>query len=426
MSGEEAAIKVENVAKKYCKGLKKSMLYGLEDIGRNSIGLRSRSDHLRDGEFWALKDVSFEVGKGETLGVIGPNGSGKTTLLSLLNGIFPPDTGKITVKGRVGGLIAVGAGFHPLLTGRENIHLNAAILGMTRQEVDGKFADIVEFADIGDFLDTPVKNYSSGMHIRLGFAIAAHAETDILLVDEVLSVGDWNFQHKSIKKMHDLINKGRTLVYVSHDMPSVISLTKKAIYIDAGKIKALGETRMVVQRYLADVNKKLGLTDADETAMRRGVGGARFNRIEVLDENEKPRAQFRSGDTIIVRSHFESAIKIRSPTFGVGIRESKSNAYVTFAKSKTREMPDTLPQKGHIDCIFKEAPLRPNDYQLYVGLSDSERTGILPYDIVEDVKPRFRILPTEEDYTEDLGGTSIDMVKLAREIKVIGGKDDGG
>jgi len=186
----DIAITVDHVSKKYCKSLKRSMLYGVTDIGRNTLGLSSHSGNLRKSEFWAVDDVSFEVKKGETLGIIGPNGSGKTTLLKMLNGIFWPDKGKITVKGRVGALIEVGAGFHPLLTGRENIYINAAILGMTKEEVDEKFDDIVEFADIGDFLDTPVKFYSRGMYVRLGFAVAVHCEPDILLVDEVLAVGD--------------------------------------------------------------------------------------------------------------------------------------------------------------------------------------------------------------------------------------------
>jgi len=183
---DEIAIKVDHVSKKYCKSLKRAMVYGVTDIGRNTLGLSSHSENLRKHEFWAVDDISFEVRKGETLGIIGSNGSGKTTLLKMLNGIFWPDKGKITINGRVGALIEVGAGFHPLLTGRENVYINAAILGMTKEEVDEKFDSIIEFADIGDFLDTPVKFYSSGMYVRLGFAVAVHCEPDILLVDEVL------------------------------------------------------------------------------------------------------------------------------------------------------------------------------------------------------------------------------------------------
>ena len=190
----DTVIKVENVSKKYCRSLKHTMMYGMQDIARNSIGLKSCSDTLREGEFWALNDVSFEVKKGETLGIVGANGSGKSTLLKLLNGIFMPDKGRIEINGRVGALIEVGAGFHPMLTGRENIYVNGAILGMSKKEIDKKFDEIVDFADIGDFIDSPVKHYSSGMYVRLGFAIASHADLDILMVDEVLAVGDFRFK----------------------------------------------------------------------------------------------------------------------------------------------------------------------------------------------------------------------------------------
>ncbi|MCK4325438.1 ABC transporter ATP-binding protein, partial [bacterium] len=183
----DIAIKVEHVSKKFCKRLRHTMLYGTVDIARSTLGLLPHSGQLRVGEFWAVDDVSFELKRGETLGIIGPNGAGKTTVLKMLNGIFMPDKGKIIIKGRVGALIEVGAGFHPMLTGRENIYINGTILGMSKREIDKKFDDIVNFADIGDFIDSPVKHYSSGMYVRLGFAIAIHCEPDILLVDEVLA-----------------------------------------------------------------------------------------------------------------------------------------------------------------------------------------------------------------------------------------------
>jgi lipopolysaccharide transport system ATP-binding protein len=247
---DDIVIKVEQVSKKYCKSLKRSMLYGIEDIGRNMVGLSSRSDRLRKNEFWAVDDVSFELKKGETLGIIGPNGSGKTTLLKMLNGIFWPDKGKITVKGRVGALIEIGAGFHPLLTGRENIYINAAILGMTKKEVDSKFNDFVEFADIGDSLDTPVKFYSSGMFVRLGFAVAIHCRPDILLVDEILAVGDTDFRRKSADRMKDLItNNDCSIILVSHNMHSVTAIANKAILLNNGAILASGDVKNVVAQY---------------------------------------------------------------------------------------------------------------------------------------------------------------------------------
>lgn len=247
---EDIAIKVEHVSKKYCTSLKRSMLYGMRDIGRNVIGLSSHSDRLRKNEFWAVDDVSFEVRRGETLGIIGPNGAGKTTLLKMLNGIFWPDRGKITVRGRVGALIEVGAGFHPLLTGRENVYINAAILGMTKKEVDEKFDDIVEFADIGDFLDAPVKFFSSGMFVRLGFAVAVHCEPDILLVDEVLAVGDVGFRVKCYNKIAELV-KNCAVVIVSHHMPAITRISSQCMVLNNGRSIFLGTTDHAIQYYLS-------------------------------------------------------------------------------------------------------------------------------------------------------------------------------
>lgn len=253
---DDTAIKVEHVSKKYCKNLKRSMLYGVNDIGRNTLGLSSHPATLRKDEFWAVDDVSFEVKKGETLGIIGPNGSGKTTLLKMLNGIFWPDKGRITVKGKVGALIAVGAGFHPLLTGRENVYINAAILGMTKKEVDEKFDDIIEFADIGDFIDAPVKFYSSGMFVRLGFAVAVHCEPDILLVDEVLAVGDIEFRAKCYKKIDEIKDK-TTIVIVSH-MPETLSrLCNEAFLLDRGRKIMRGSLAEVQEYYMSNLLKNM-------------------------------------------------------------------------------------------------------------------------------------------------------------------------
>jgi lipopolysaccharide transport system ATP-binding protein len=232
---EDVDIKVEHVSKKYCKSLRRSMSYGLRDISRNTLGLSSRPGKLRGDEFWAVDDVSFDVMRGETLGLIGPNGSGKTTMLKMLNGIFWPDKGKITVNGRVGALIAVGAGFHPALTGKENVYVNAAILGMTKKEATERFDDIIEFAGIGDFIDTAVKYYSSGMFVRLGFATAIHCEPDILLVDEVLAVGDSGFRTKCFNKIGELRECGMTTIIVSHSMQLISTYTDRALLLKDGK-----------------------------------------------------------------------------------------------------------------------------------------------------------------------------------------------
>ena len=225
------------------------MWYGFRDILRDTASLRSKSDRLRRKEFWAVDDISFEIRKGETLGLIGPNGAGKTTLLKMLNGIIIPDKGSLRIKGRVGALIQIGAGFHPQLTGRENIYINGAILGMGKREIDRKFDAIVEFANIGDFLDTPVKFYSSGMFVRLGFAVAVHCEPDILLVDEVLAVGDYGFQNKCFNRIGELRNNGTTTVVISHNMHLISVFTQRVLLLRKGIVDYNGDVAQGIEKY---------------------------------------------------------------------------------------------------------------------------------------------------------------------------------
>lgn len=245
----DTVIKVENVSKKFTKTMKHLITYGGMDITRDFIGIKSKTDRLRKGEFWALNDIGFELRKGETLGLIGANGSGKTTLLKLINGIFMPDNGKITVKGRVGALIAIGAGFHSMLTGRENVYVNGQILGMSKREIDKKFDEIVEFSEIGDFIDAPVKHYSSGMFVRLGFSVAVHCEPDILLIDEVLAVGDLSFRNKSMRKMTEMREKANAIVFISHNLEQVRNLCSRVIVLDKGEMFHDGDTDESIINY---------------------------------------------------------------------------------------------------------------------------------------------------------------------------------
>ena len=246
---DDVVLRVEHLSKKFCRTLKRSMFYGTIDIMRSMLGIPYDTGKLRKDEFWALDDVSFELRKGETLGIIGENGSGKSTLLRLITGIFPPDRGRITFKGRIGALIAVGAGFHPHMTGRENVYLNGTILGMTRKEIDEKFGEIVEFADIGEFIDAPVNTYSSGMRVRLGFSIAVHGNPDILLVDEILSVGDLSFGNKSMRKMAEFREKANALIFISHNLEQVRNLCNRVIVLDHGKILFEGDTHEALVFY---------------------------------------------------------------------------------------------------------------------------------------------------------------------------------
>ncbi len=238
----ETVVKVEGLHKKFCRHLKRSMFYGALDVARNMMGVNTDSSYLRKSEFWALKDVNCELRTGETLGIIGINGSGKSTLLRMITGIFTPDMGRIEVRGRISSLIAVGAGFHPHMTGRENIYLNGIILGMSRKEIDRKFDQIVDFSEIEDFLEAPVATYSSGMKVKLGFSIAMFCEPDILLVDEVLSVGDLSFRNKSLRQMAEYRKKANAIIFVSHSLEQVSKLCNRVIVLNKGELVYDGET----------------------------------------------------------------------------------------------------------------------------------------------------------------------------------------
>lgn len=314
---DDIAIKVDHVSKKYCKSLKNSMLYGVNDIARNSLGFSSHSERLREDEFWAVNDVSFELKKGETLGIIGPNGSGKTTLLKMLNGIFWPDKGKITIKGKVGALIEVGAGFHPLLTGRENIYVNGAILGMSKKEIDEKFDDIVAFADIGDFLDSPVKNYSSGMYVRLGFSVAIHCEPDILLVDEILAVGDRNFQIKCYQKMNEVKKRGTTIILVAHNEYTIREQTEICLYLDKGILKFLGPSEDGITIYIKDMLKKRENIHPGELKKNHNFIKAEILSVKFLDEKFSEITSIETGRELNLL--FECNIKeeLNNPIFGI-------------------------------------------------------------------------------------------------------------
>jgi len=232
---DDVLVRVENVFKKFCRSLKRSLWYGMKDLGNELIG-RSPNDNgqLRKDEFWAVKDVSFELKRGECLGLIGRNGAGKTTLLRMLNGLIKPDKGRIEMHGRVGALIALGAGFNPILTGRENIYVNASVLGLSKKEIDAKFDEIVDFAELGEFIDAPVQSYSSGMQVRLGFSIATSFKPDILLLDEVLAVGDIGFRAKCFNVISEIINNA-SVIFVSHNMPEISRICSSVIVLNKGE-----------------------------------------------------------------------------------------------------------------------------------------------------------------------------------------------
>lgn len=246
-------ISVEEVSKKFCRNLKRSLFYGVQDIVADLTGGRRQSHQLRSQEFWALQSISFQLHRGEAVGLIGTNGAGKSTLLRIISGLIKPDTGRVRIRGRIAPLIALGAGFNPILTGRENIYANMSILGLSTQEIEQRFQDVVDFAEIEDAIDAPVQTYSSGMAARLGFACAIHTEPDILLIDEVLSVGDARFKAKCYRRLYELRQKGVAFILVNHNPQAILNICDRALYLAQGQLIVSGDVNSVVTQYEKDL-----------------------------------------------------------------------------------------------------------------------------------------------------------------------------
>src|SRR5688572_8472279 len=301
------AIKVEDLGKKYIIGHQGKGGYKTfrDQIGDNLKTVFSKTKKMFSGQmvvegdemedFWALKDVSFEVKQGETIGIIGRNGAGKSTLLKILSRITEPTTGKVAIKGRVASLLEVGTGFHPELTGRENIFLNGAILGMSQAEIKKKFDEIVDFSGVEQFLDTPVKRFSSGMYVRLAFSVAAHLEPEILVVDEVLAVGDAEFQKKCLGKMKDVsTNEGRTVLFVSHNMGTILQLCQSCILLQNGMVASIGKPQAIIEDYY---NNKNSISYSNDSS----TADIYLKKAEAVDENGNPKENFAHNDDIILR-----------------------------------------------------------------------------------------------------------------------------
>lgn len=308
----DTVIRVEGLGKKYIIGHQQQERYSaLRDVissKTKSLLKRNSKQQKTEEEFWALKDVSFEIKHGDRVGIIGRNGAGKSTLLKVLSQITEPTTGRINIRGRIASLLEVGTGFHPELTGRENIYLNGAILGMSKAEIERKFDEIVDFAEVEKFLDTPVKRYSSGMYVRLAFAVAAHLEPEILVVDEVLAVGDTKFQSKCLAKMEEAGKEGKTILFVSHNMGTLKTLCNRAFLISSGRIIKQGETADIVSQYLKEsVSEKEQNGEVYWTDKATAPGGKelRLVYIRLFDEQKLLRQDFESSNQIEIEIAYE-------------------------------------------------------------------------------------------------------------------------
>ncbi|MCF7958381.1 MAG: ABC transporter ATP-binding protein [Phycisphaerae bacterium] len=371
----DVVVQVNQLSKKFCRSLKRSMLYGAGDVCRNLLGFRSHSDQLRTKEFWSVEDVSFSLKRGECLGLIGPNGAGKSTLLKLLNGIIIPDRGEIRMKGRVAALIEVGAGFHPMLTGRENIYINGSILGLSKKEIDRQFDSIVAFSELEEFLDTPVKNYSSGMHVRLGFSVAAHLNPDILLVDEVLAVGDIAFRAKCRQRIQELIENGTAIIFVSHDMHTVSYVCPRAIVMMKGKVQYEGVTPTAIDVYRENAQTR----GAQLTA---GTGEIRITNVEKLNNRDEKQEGIGVGDFIKLRIHYRTSEQIDNPIFNIIIMEANGKQVSGIRNDYDAQQIPSISNDGYVDIMIDHFNLLPDMYSVDLVIFHSD--GFSFYDRVEN------------------------------------------
>jgi lipopolysaccharide transport system ATP-binding protein len=368
----ETLIKVEGVSKKFCCDLKKSLWYGMKDLGSELLGRSKRNSQLRSDEFWAVKDVSFELKRGECLGLIGHNGAGKSTLLKILSGLIKPDQGKISIKGRVGALIELNAGFNPILTGRENVYVYGSILGLTTKDIDDKYDAIVEFAEINDFMEMPLQSYSSGMKVRLGFAVAAQMEPDVLIIDEVLSVGDMEFRAKCFNAIYKIMQTS-AVIFVTHAMPQVSRVCSSLIVLAKGTASYQGrDIARGIDSYYTSFQP-------DKCALVTGSGGkAAIQKIELKSCGKNNVSEINFGDELSVNLECLIDKEVAEPNVSLTIVTQElleviqSSSY--YNKTKLRNTSGKIILEINLGHIF----LNPASYSICVTIM-SERHGEVIY-----------------------------------------------
>jgi ABC-type polysaccharide/polyol phosphate transport system ATPase subunit len=397
MTGAAELVVCRGLSKRFCRHLKRSLWYGVRDIGAEAVGRRSARGRLRRDEFWALDDVSFTVRRGEMLGLIGVNGSGKSTLLKMLNGLMKPDGGALTMRGEVQALIELGAGFNPILSGRENVRINASVLGMTKAQTDRVLPDIVEFAGLEDFIDAPVQNYSSGMKARLGFAVVSQLDPDVLLIDEVLSVGDTAFQEKCMRRMDALRNSDKAIVFVTHSLYQVEALCDSALWLEHGSVREYGPANDVVRSYLNDQEMRAMRESAEEgvayegrgTAATRAFFDARdaagsqtapapqtdeamtIESVEVLASDGEPCEELPFLSECTVRIRYHCARSMHQPLFNLRFYHG---GHGLFEASMLIDGPGPTYAEGSgtVDCHIPVLPLTPKVYDIKLFVRSGE------------------------------------------------------
>jgi lipopolysaccharide transport system ATP-binding protein len=392
-------IEFNHVWKKFRKGERfNSLRDAIPNLFRAAL---NKNIGLKNEEFWALQDVSFQIKRGEIFGIIGDNGAGKSTCLKLLAGIMKSSKGETLVMGRLSALIEITAGFHPDLTGRENVYLNGTILGMTKKEIDNKFNEIVDFSGIGEFIDTPVKRYSSGMYSRLGFSVAAHMDADILLVDEVLSVGDTAFQAKCAQKMRELLNSGKaTIVLVSHNLPLIKSLCKRVVLLSRGKILKEGIPEEVIPFYQDIIYK------SQEQEFKQKIASAEYKirlkqdtpiniiSVSLYDDTNKQKENFRVGESINIKFDYEAKEIIENPIFYLDIIRSDGVVCCCSSPKDYNVNIERINGIGTINIDLGNINLTPGIYMAKISVWNKD--SIHPYALAK--KEVFRIQPNDVDY----------------------------
>jgi lipopolysaccharide transport system ATP-binding protein len=386
---EQTAIQFEGVSKRFDFASEEP-----DSVFESIAGVFSRKKKSQQREFWAVQDVSFNLNPGECLGIIGRNGSGKSTILKLASGIIKPTSGRVFVKGRLSALLELGAGFHTDLTGKENVYLNASILGMSQEDTNQCFEDIVEFSELGEFIHMPVKHYSSGMYMRLGFSVAVHVRPNILIVDEILAVGDQSFQIKCVDRIYELKNKGTTIVFVSHNLETVRNLCSKLMWLDQGKLMASGNVNEVISEYrqhLFERDSGVVRSESDPGEFRRwGSGEAEITAVRFLDDTGAETKAFQAGDELTIEIAYSAHRPISEPEFGLAIFRS-DGIHVCGPNNRLGGQPiDEIDGNGVVRYRLDELILLPATYRVSVAIHDSRMSNA--YDFHEQAYT-FQVLP---------------------------------
>lgn len=386
MPSDDILLSVDHVSKRFCRSLRRSIGYGLLDIVQEVSGIRKESRSLRTGEFWALKDLSFSLKRGDSLGIVGPNGSGKTTLLRIISGLIKPDAGTVTVQGRVAPLLALGAGFSPVLTGRENAYVNMTILGLSPKQIHERFSEVVEFAEIGDALDAPVQTYSSGMVARLGFACAVHAFPDIMLIDEVLSVGDMRFRSRCYRKLAELRKMGIAMIMVTHNTNAVLTMADKVLYLTHGKEVVSGDPAVVMAQYEEDmIGKGASAAPGELRLPAKSKGettGLDITYLSFRDETGVPITTLVSGQQTAFCVGCMAQREIEDVSLSILVKDVSGEEGHVLNLSSERDGYQFNLDEGHVELVM-DMPycgLKPG---IYVMKAYLHKAGLHIYDAVE-------------------------------------------